>query len=56
MQRDVQLMIPAYDYVLPEKDCITGITTDDPCEMFKRIKFPVNEFFPDDLCDVTEEA
>jgi hypothetical protein len=56
LQRDVQLMIPAYDYVLPEKDCITGITTDDPCEMFKRIKFPVNEFFPDDLCDMTEEA
>jgi hypothetical protein len=55
LQRDVQLMIPAYDYVLPEKDCITSMTTDDPCEMFKRIKFPVNEFFPDDLCDVTSE-
>ena len=25
LQRDVQLMIPAYDYVLPEKDCITSI-------------------------------
>lgn len=56
LQRDVQIMIPAYDYVLPEKDCITSITTDDPCEMFKRIKFPVNEFFPDDLCEVTEES
>lgn len=56
MQRDVQLMIPAYDYVLPEKDCVNSVTSDDPCEMFKRIKFPVNEFFPDDLCDVTEGA
>lgn len=56
LQRDVQIMIPAYDYVLPEKDCITSITTDDPCEMFKRIKFPVNEFFPDDLCEVTEDS
>lgn len=56
LQRDVQIMIPAYDYVLPEKDCITSITNDDPCEMFKRIKFPVNEFFPDDLCDVTSEV
>lgn len=56
LQRDVQLMIPAYDYVLPEKDCITSsVTPDDPCEMFKRIKFPVNEFFPDDLCEVTKE-
>ncbi len=58
LQRSVQLMIPAYDYVLPEKDCINSITVDDPCEMFKRIKFPVNEFFPDDLneaaCEVCE--
>lgn len=50
LQRSVQIMIPAYDYVLPEKDCITSITTDNPCEMFKRIKFPVQEFFPDDMC------
>lgn len=56
LQRDVQIMIPAYDYVLPEKDCITSITPDDPCEMFKRIKFPVNEFFPDDLCDVSDDS
>lgn len=54
LQRDVQLMIPAYDYVLPEKDCLGPITPDDPCEVFKRIKFPVNEFFPDDLCEVSE--
>lgn len=56
LQRDVQLMIPAYDYVLPEKDCVTSMTTDDPCEMFKRIKFPVQEFFPDDLCEVEESC
>lgn len=49
LQRSVQLMIPAYDYVLPEKDCEAQLTHDEPCEIFKRIRFPVSEFFPDDL-------
>ena len=52
LERSVQLMIPTYDYAIPEKDCLTSITPDDPCEMFKRIKFPVNDFFPDNIGDV----
>jgi hypothetical protein len=52
LERSVQLMIPAYDYSVPEKDCLTSITPDDPCEMFKRIKFPVQEFFPENLNDM----
>lgn len=52
LQRPVQLMIPSYDYVLPEKDCAMPVTADDPCEMFKRIQFPVDEFFPDNVNDV----
>lgn len=55
LERSVQLMIPAYDYCVPEKDCVTNATTDDPCEMFKRIKFPVNEFFPENMRDVSSE-
>ena len=42
--REVQMLIPAYDYCIPEKECIT--TTDSPCELFSRIEFPMNEFFP----------
>lgn len=53
LERTVQMMVPIYDYCLPEKECIS--TSDDPCEIFKKIKFPVNEFFPpkldDDACD-----
>lgn len=51
LERDVQMMIPVYDYCIPAKECVT--TTDDPCEVFKKIKFPVNEFFPPKLdeCD-----
>jgi len=45
LERDTQLVIPFYDFVMPEKECI-GSTEGQPCELFKRIKFPVDEFFP----------
>jgi len=51
LERNMQMMIPAYDYCVPEKDCMTSIATEDPCEMFRSIKFPVEEFFPEDLND-----
>ena len=47
LERDTQLLIPAYNYSLPEKDC-PGSTPDDPCELFSRINFPMEEFFPPD--------
>jgi len=47
LERDTQLLIPAYDYSLPDKDC-PGSTPDDPCELFSRIGFPMEEFFPPD--------
>ena len=53
LERSVQLMIPTYDYCVPEKDCVTSVTPDDPCEMFKHIKFPVNDFFPENLNDMS---
>ena len=51
MERDTQLLIPAYDYCIPTKDCsCTGGCDDpcqeDPCEMFRKVQFPVGEFFP----------
>jgi hypothetical protein len=53
LERNMQLMIPTYDYGVPEKDCITSMNPEDPCEMFKRIKFPVNDFFPENLNDMS---
>jgi hypothetical protein len=51
LERDSQLVVPVIDYCLPSKECI-GSTENDPCDLFKKIKFPVNEFFPpDQLCD-----
>lgn len=50
LERSVQMMIPAYDFCIPEKDCSNGGGgSDNPCEIFKKIKFPVNEFFPPKL-------
>ena len=42
--RNVQMLIPAYDFCVPEKECVT--TSDNPCELFRRIDFPMCEFFP----------
>lgn len=47
LERPVPIMIPAYDYCVPERECSTN--TDTPCELFEKIPFPVAEFFPQGL-------
>lgn len=44
LERNVQLMIPSYDFCVPRKEC--AARTDDPCEVFSKIEFPTNSFFP----------
>ncbi len=49
LERDSQLLIPIYDYCMPEKDCACGTgcgCNEDPCSIFRGISFPVGEFFP----------
>lgn len=49
MERDTQLLMPVYDYCMPDKECTCGddgCGCDDPCEIFRQVKFPVDEFFP----------
>lgn len=47
MERDSQLLIPVYDYCMPEKECrCDSPVEDDPCQLFQRVDFPVGEFFP----------
>lgn len=43
--RYVQLLIPAFDFCVPNKKCIAA-TDEDPCVLFDTIDFPVDEFFP----------
>lgn len=55
LERDTQLLIPAYDICFPQKECSGN--SDDPCDIFEKFKFPVDEFFPpkqSDMIKVTE--
>ena len=48
LERDTQLLTPVYDYCMPEKECPCdgGSCQEDPCELFRKVQFPVGEFFP----------
>lgn len=48
MERDAQILIPAYDYCVPDRECTCN--TANPCETFQDIDFPVDEFFPREKC------
>lgn len=45
LERDTQLIIPVFDYSVPDKECAPG-GDDDPCTLFANIPFPVCDFFP----------
>ncbi len=47
LERDSQLVIPVYNYCFPENECVSS-GDDDPCTLFGRIRFPVEEFYPPD--------
>lgn len=53
IERNVQMLIPTYDFCVPDKECMTS--SDDPCEMFNRIDFPTNEFFPPRVTDLNPD-
>lgn len=53
LERRVQLLIPSYDYCVPKKQCV-GATEDDPCDLFDRIEFPMDEFYPPEKCTFLE--
>lgn len=50
IERNVQIMVHAYDFCVPQKECTN--TTDNPCEVFSRLEFPKEQFFPPDICDL----
>ena len=43
--RLVQLLIPAFNFCYPNKECIAS-TDDNPCDIFDTIDFPLDQFFP----------
>lgn len=50
LTRLIQLLIPAFDFCVPNKKCIAS-TNEDPCELFETIEFPIDEFFPPQKSD-----
>lgn len=55
LERDSQLLMPVFDYCMPEKECSCGSSSDDPCELFQSIAFPVGEFFPPNALDACND-
>jgi hypothetical protein len=48
--RNVQMLMPAFDFCVPDKECVT-LNVGKPCELFKKMGFPKNEFFPPQIFD-----
>jgi len=44
LERDFQLTTTAESY-FPNKECV-GSSDDDPCTLFSRVRFPMDEFYP----------
>lgn len=52
--RKVQMLVPVYDFCIPEKHCDDNCGSVTPCDVFSRIDFPTSDFFPTSLkedCD-----
>jgi hypothetical protein len=52
--RLVQLLVPAFNFCYPNKECIAS-TNEDPCEIFDSIEFPLDQFFPPQKFEFPEE-
>ena len=52
LERDVQLLIPAFDFCMPDKECVGN--SEDPCALFQNFQFPVDEFFPPRESDLVQ--
>lgn len=49
LERQVQMLIPCYDFCIPDKDCSVREGQDSPCDIFSQISFPTEQFFPPKL-------
>ena len=52
LERDAQLALDARAFV-PDQECV-GSSDDDPCTLFSRVRFPMDEFFPPDSLPAEE--
>jgi len=52
--RLVQLLIPAFNFCYPNKECVAS-TNEEPCEIFDSIEFTLDQFFPPQKFDFPAE-
>lgn len=52
--RNVQMLVPVYDFCVPEKQCTDS--SDSPCDVFRKIKFPTDDFFPPRPCNIESDG
>ena len=45
LERKVQLLIPSYDFCIPDKKSVDYVE-DEPCNIFRNIQFPTDQFYP----------
>ncbi len=50
LTRLVQLLIPAFDFCIPTRECVSA-TEENACELFDTIDFPFDQFFPPQIFD-----
>ena len=50
LQRNTQLLIPIYDFCIPDKTCTSASCGDDPCSFFEKMDFPIDAFYPPTCC------
>ncbi len=48
LERPAQYLVSACDYSVPDKECAPR-ETDSPCSLFRRMSFPVDDFYPPSL-------
>ena len=48
--RSSQLLINATDYSVPDKECVSGGSSENPCDLFRTMDFPVNQFRGGERC------
>ena len=47
MERGAQLLMPAYDFAVPDRSCSDDPgTPDEPCDLFAKVAFPTDVFYP----------
>lgn len=53
IERNVQIMVPSFEFCVPEKECKNS--SDNPCEVFSHLDFPTSEFFPPNVSDINSD-